>query len=196
MFESQAQHIARLRFDDDFSYLQTDTLPKSWDEKMKFLRMRPRNFPTIRLAQLAVFFQRNLSLVHLLLTIEDLKEVDHLFDVLPHPYWKTHFLFDRHSLEQNKEIGHAVRQQTILNAFIPFLLAYAEIHNTAAYKEKAMRWLHELKPEQDALIRTYSALGFKVHTMLDTQSLHELYARYCLHKKCSSCVRGKMIEPV
>jgi len=166
------------------------------DEKMKFLRMRPRNFPTIRLAQLAVFFQRNLSLVHLLLTIEDLKEVDHLFDVLPHPYWKTHFLFDRHSLEQNKEIGHSVRQQTILNAFIPFLLAYAEIHNAAGYKEKAMRWLHELKPEQDALIRTYSALGFKVHTMLDTQSLHELYPRYCLHKKCSCCVRGKMIEPV
>ena len=82
------------------------------------------------------------------------------------------------------------------NAFIPFLLAYSETHNSSAYKEKALRWLQELRPEQDALIRMYAALGFKAHSILDTQSLHELYQSYCLHKKCSSCVRGKMLESI
>lgn len=163
-------------------------------EKMKFLRMRPRNFPTIRLAQLAAFFHRNLSLVQLLLTIEDLKEVDCLFDVALHPYWQTHYLFDRKSVDQIKEIGPFVRQQTILNAFIPFLLAYSDINNAPTYKDKAMRWLQELRPEQDALIRMYTTLGFRAHSILDTQSLHELHLRYCLHKECSSCIRGKMLE--
>jgi hypothetical protein len=165
-------------------------------EKMKFLRMRPRNFPTIRLAQLAAFFHRNLTLVKQLLIIEDLKEVDDLFDITTHPYWYTHFLFDRKSIDQFKEIGQSVRQQTIVNAFIPFLIAYAEINKIASCKEKALRWLDELRPEQDALIRLYSALGFKAHTILDTQSLHELYVRYCLHKKCSSCARGKILQIV
>lgn len=165
-------------------------------EKMKFLRMRPRNFPTIRLAQLAAFFHKNISLVHLLLTIKELKEVNCLFDIVPHPYWQTHFLFDRMSIDHNKEIGQAVRQKTILNAFIPFLLAYSEINNAFDCKEKAIRWLHELRPEQDVLIRMYTALGFGVHSSLDTQSLHELYLRNCMHKKCYSCVRGKMLEPV
>jgi hypothetical protein len=163
------------------------------DEKLKFLRMRPRNFPTIRLAQLAAFFHRNMSLAHILLSIENLKEINYLFDVTPHLYWHTHFLFDRKSIHQNKEIGNAVRQQILLNAFIPFLLAYAEIHNASNYEEKAMRWLKELRPENDALIRMYSTLGFGVHSILDTQSLHELYLRYCLSKKCSSCLRGNII---
>lgn len=165
-------------------------------EKMKFLRMRPRNFPTIRLAQLAAFFHRNLTLVKQLLIIEDLKEVDDLFDITTHPYWYTHFLFDRKSIDQFKEIGQSVRQQTIVNAFIPFLIAYAEINKIPSCKEKALRWLDELRPEQDALIRLYSALGFKAHTIFDTQSLHELYVRYCLHKKCSSCARGKILQIV
>ena len=165
-------------------------------EQIKFLRMRPRNFPTIRLAQLTAFFHRNLSLVHELLIIEDFREIDHFFDVALHPYWHTHFLFDRKSIDQYKEIGHTVRQQILLNAFIPFLLAYSETHNSSTYKEKALRWLQELRPEQDALIRMYAALGFKAHSILDTQSLHELYQRYCLHKKCSSCVRGKMLESI
>jgi len=162
--------------------------------KMKFLRMRPRNFPTIRLAQLAAFFHRNISIVKQLLTIEDWKEIDDLFDIAPHPYWHTHFLFDRNSIHLYKEIGQTVRQQTIVNAFIPFLMAYAEINNISSCKEKALRWLEELRPEQDALIRMYAEIGFKAHAILDTQSLHELYQRYCLHKKCSSCVRGKILQ--
>lgn len=165
-------------------------------EKMKFLRMRPRNFPTIRLAQLAAFFHQHLSLVQLLLKIDDFKEINQLFDITPHAYWQTHFLFDRKSIGLNKEIGQAVRQQIIANAFIPFLLAYAEIHKTSSFKDKAFRWLQELRPEQDALILSYSALGFRANSFLETQSLHELHLRYCLHKKCARCERGKMLELV
>ena len=36
-FSSSAQHIARLRAEDNFDYLLTDTLEKSWDEKLKFM---------------------------------------------------------------------------------------------------------------------------------------------------------------
>ena len=69
------------------------------NEKMKFLRMRPRNFPTVRLAQLAAFFHQHMSLFNTLLHIEEIKDLVQLFNIMPHPYWRNHFLFDKASVE-------------------------------------------------------------------------------------------------
>jgi len=164
------------------------------DEKMKFLRMRPRNFPTVRLAQLAAFFHQNMSLFKTLLNIEEIKDVFQLFNLMLDPYWDNHFLFDRVSVKQLKEVGYSFRQQTILNAFIPFLLAYGQIYCDAKCTQKAMKWLSALKPEDDALVQTFSILGFQSKSSLETQSLHELYQRNCIEGKCEICIRGKAFQ--
>lgn len=162
--------------------------------EVKFLRMRPRNFPTIRIAQLSAFYQLNMPLVRVLLTIEDVKEVFQLFDVLHNPYWNNHFRFDRLSVDQFKEIGYGLRQQIVLNAFIPFLMAYGERNCQNHQVQKAMQWMTQLKPEQNAIISEFSKLGFCSSSMKNTQSLLELYASMCLQNRCSECIRGKELQ--
>jgi hypothetical protein len=164
------------------------------NEKMKFLRMRPRNFPTVRLAQLAAFFHQHMSLFNMLLHIKEVKDLVQLFNIMPHPYWRNHFLFDKASVEQVKEVGCSLRQQIILNAFIPLLLAYGKTHCDIASTKKAMQWLTALRPEDDALVESFSSLGFRAKSIIDTQSLHELYVRNCIMQKCDACVRGKAVK--
>ncbi len=160
---------------------------------VKFLRMRPRNFPTIRIAQLSAFYLKNIALVKRLLSTVDLDEVFQLFDVMHHRYWYNHFLFDRLSVDQIKEIGYGVRQQIILNAFIPFLIAYGEYNGQNNQVQKAMKWMNKLKPEQNAIISEFSRIGFYSTSINDTQSLLELYTSKCMNGHCSECIRGKLL---
>lgn len=162
-------------------------------QQIHYLRLRPRNFPTIRLSQLAAFFHQNMALLNSVLRIEDLKELLQLFDVEHLPYWSNHFLFDRLSLMQYKEIGLEMRQQVIANAIVPFLLAYGEKHQDFKISDKAMRWYAELKPEKDTIVRAFTALGFQAENRQETQALHGVYKSLCLEKRCYDCVRGKMI---
>lgn len=166
---------------------------KPISEKMKWLRMRPRNFPTIRIAQLAAFYHRHISLVHELLEIDDLSIIDKLFDIVIHPYWKRHYLLEKDSIEQEKIIGNGLRQQIILHAFVPFLLAYGKLHDQDVYVHRAMNWVFKLNAEHNVLIQAFNSVGFKSSNMFDTQALHELYLQHCLQKKCESCIRGSKI---
>lgn len=161
---------------------------------MKWLRMRPRNFPTIRVAQLATFYHHHISLVHQLLACEKLDELFGLFDLELEMYWDNHYLFDKKSKPHKKEIGFVLRSQIIINVFIPFLLAYAQLNKKSHYDQKALGWLNELKPEKNSIIDTFSSLGFKSNSAVDTQALHELYEKFCLENFCKSCVRGRSIN--
>ena len=160
---------------------------------VKFLRMRPRNFPTIRIAQLSAFYHKHMALVKVLLMVDEIDEVFQLFDVVQNLYWKNHFLFDRLSVDQFKEIGFGLRQQIVLNAFIPFLMAYGEYHIQHNQVQKAINWMTKLKPEQNAIISEFSKIGFCSSSVLETQSLLELYASSCIYNRCSDCVRGKLL---
>lgn len=160
---------------------------------IKFLRMRPRNFPTIRIAQLSSFYIKHLALVKMLLTVENIEDVFDFFEVAHHSYWDNHFLFDRLSVDQFKDIGYGLRQQIILNAFIPFLMAYGQYHGQNNQVQKAMHWVTKLKPEQNSIVSEFSRLGFCSSSIIDTQSLLELYNSKCLHNLCSGCARGKLL---
>lgn len=159
-------------------------------DQIKWLRMRPRNFPTIRIAQLSAFYHCHYALVQELIYIKELKDVDMLFEISLHSYWKNHFQFDECSSEQEKIIGSGFRQQIILHAFVPFLLAYGTLNEQAVIVERAMHWVSLLKPEQNTLVERFSSMGFKAKTIFETQALHELYLKYCLQKKCILCPRG------
>jgi hypothetical protein len=164
------------------------------NEKMKFLRMRPRNFPTIRLAQLAVFFHQHMSLFNSLLHIEEIKDLVKIFNITPHSYWHNHFVFEKASIEQVKEVGYSIRQQIILNAFIPLLMGYGQTHCDFSSVQKAKQWLTALKPEDDAMVQSFNSLGFRAKSIIDSQALHELYNRNCITLKCEDCIRGKAIK--
>ena len=70
----------------------------------KFLRLRPGNFPTIRIAQLASLLHQNDELLHTIIN-EDLKSITKTLSTGTSDYWETHYLFGKPSNKRQKNLG-------------------------------------------------------------------------------------------
>ena len=90
----------------------------------RFLRLRPENFPTVRLAQLAYLYQRGGKLFSRLLEAGTLAEVRTLLEVGTSSYWESHYLFGRTSSQKKKTMGERSKDLIIINTVVPFLYTY------------------------------------------------------------------------
>lgn len=160
------------------------TMPKSY---WKFLRLRPPNFPTIRLAQMASMVGSCNNLFSKLLTINDLNSVRNLFNVEVNEYWNTHFQFEKPSTARKKSLGTTAVDILIINAVIPVLFSYGIYHDNQDFKNKSLRFLNEMEPEDNLVIRKFEKLGIGVENAQQTQALLQLYNCYCRRRKCLSC---------
>jgi len=158
-----------------------------------FLRMRPGNFPTIRLAQLAMLVYNAAHLFSTLLEIEKVGEVKKLFDVTANDYWHYHYRFDEASPFKKKTIGKDMVENVIINSVVPVLFAYGLAHAEEKYKLKALNWLEEISAEQNAITKGFSQLQLANKTAYDSQAYIELKNQYCNHKLCLQCSIGNAL---
>jgi hypothetical protein len=158
--------------------------PELW----RLLRLRPDNFPHIRIAQLAALLHRQMSLFSKILDYPDLNSlVDMFAKVEPSIYWKSHYIFGVESVEKNKKLGINAIHLLIINAIIPMICCYAKDKNNQQMKENAIFLLENLPPENNYIIRRWKELGLIINTAADSQSFIHLYKRYCEDKKCLRC---------
>jgi hypothetical protein len=159
----------------------------------KFLRLRPANFPTIRLAQFAKLIHQSSNLFSQILEVQNLREIENLFQVKPSVYWSDHFLLDKASIKQEKTIGKEFFHLLIINTVVPFLFYYGKIRDLEAPKKRALALLEELPPESNALLTAWAALGMNPRNAFQTQALIHLKTRYCDQKRCLDCAIGTAI---
>jgi hypothetical protein len=156
----------------------------------KFMRLRPNNFPTIRIAQLAMMLHlRN----HFFSEITEKPVYDHLhgfFSVGVSDYWKDHYYFDRPSKIMNKSISTSTVELIMINNVIPFLFLYGKIKGLPRYQDKAVSLLETIGPESNSIIRKFTEFGIKPDTASQSQALLELKTNYCDQKKCLECRIG------
>jgi hypothetical protein len=162
---------------------------QSW----RFLRMRPANFPTIRLAQFATLIYQSVHLFSKILEAETVKEIETLFSVTLNDYWKTHYVFDKESEKRNKTLGRSTIHLIIINTIVPFLFLYGKERVEECYKDKAFRLLEELKPEKNSIITNWKELGMEPDSAYQSQALLELKNEYCNAKRCLECGIGNKI---
>ncbi len=162
---------------------------QSW----RFLRMRPANFPTIRLAQFATLIYQSVHLFSKILEAETVKEIEALFSITLHDYWKTHYVFDKESEARNKTLGRSTIHLFIINTIVPFLFLYGKEKVEESYKDKAFRLLEELKPEKNSIINGWKALGMEPDSAYQSQALLELKNEYCNATRCLQCGIGNKI---
>ncbi len=158
-----------------------------------FLRMRPANFPTIRLAQLAALIYNSNHLFSVVKETENVKEVLKLFDVTANDYWHYHYTFNEASAFKKKVLGKQMTENIILNTLIPVLYAYGWYHNNESYKDKALQWAASLPPEKNHITKGFEALGIENKTAYDSQALLQLKNKYCSKKLCLQCAVGNKI---
>ncbi|MEA4935997.1 MAG: DUF2851 family protein [Paludibacter sp.] len=154
----------------------------------RFLRLRPDNFPQIRIVQLASLLYQHDNLFPKITDSPDLASLIELLTTIePSTYWKTHYFFGVKSKERTKKIGIKSIHQLLINAVIPMLCCYANYKNNQEQKEKAISFLEQLPPEDNYIIRKWNELGLKINTAADSQSFIHLYKHYCEEKKCLRC---------
>ncbi len=158
-----------------------------------FLRMRPVNFPTIRLAQLAMLIHDSAHLFSKIKEADAVKNVKVWFDVTANDYWHYHYQFDEASAFKKKKLGAAMIDNIIINTIAPVLFAYGNYHDENKYKEKALRWLEETAAEKNAITKGFQQLKIENKNAFDSQALIELKNEYCSKKRCLECGVGNAI---
>jgi len=173
-------------------------LSKKYDLKpvrlpVHFLRMRPGNFPTIRLSQLAALIQNSAHLFSRILEINKLSEVRKLLDVAANDYWHYHYRFDEGSSFKRKVIGKDMADNIIINTIVPVLFSYGLYRKEEECKGKALRWLEETPAELNSITKGFSNLHLPSHSAFDSQAFIELKTQYCDQKRCLRCAVGNAL---
>ena len=177
----------------EYDFLQGKYTIRPIPMPIHFLRMRPGNFPTIRLAQLAMLVYGS---GHLFSKIKDagaVKEIKGWFDVTANDYWHYHYRFDEIAAFKKKKLGDTMIDNIIINTIVPVLFAYGNYHREQKYKDRALQWLEETADESNSITKGFRKIGIENKNGYDSQGLIELKNEYCNKKRCLDCGIGNAI---
>jgi len=159
----------------------------------KFMRMRPVNFPTVRLAQLAQLIHRHGPMFSKIKEAESIESVKTMFDVKASPYWDTHYRFSVEGPSVPKHLGEGTTDVLVINAIVPLLFCYGKFHKDERHCEKALRFLEEIAAEENTIVRHYANRGMVPQNAMQSQALLHLYNVYCKRKRCLECSIGNIL---
>lgn len=163
------------------------------DGELFFLRMRPANFPTIRLAQLAMLIHNSEHLFSRIKETDSVAKVKKMFTLEANDYWHYHYIFDEKAEQKKKSLGKQMIDNIIINTIVPILFAYGLHHEEEAYKEKAIKWLEEISPEKNSITKGFESLHYSNKNAFDSQAFIQLKNTYCNKKLCLQCAIGNSL---
>ena len=156
----------------------------------RFLRLRPQNFPHIRISQLANLYYERRSGLSELLECESVEAVKQLLSTHVTPYWETHYVFGSESTKNAKHLSQASLNLLTINTAIPILFAVGRHRQKEALCDRAFDFLEQLKAEQNHIVRMWADCGLEAKTAGDSQALIQLKREYCDRKECLRCRFG------
>lgn len=160
----------------------------------KFGRMRPPNFPTVRIAQFAVLLHQSKGLFRSIVNQPDENKLLEVFNVSASGYWSGHHHFDKPSLKKtDKKLGTSSRENILINTVVPFLFAYSKHLDSPDHLEKALQITELLPAENNSVIKKLGEIQLIAGNAGRSQALLELKAQYCDKKKCLNCAVGNQL---
>jgi hypothetical protein len=172
-----------------FYLLNKYQLERTFVEPVQFFKLRPDNFPTIRLSQLAGLYQKIPNLFSKIIELKTLNEVHDLLHVSASAYWQNHYQFDKESPKKSKLLSKSFLDLIVINTIIPIQFAYSSSLGESI-AEDLIDFMNEVASEKNAVIDKFNSFGIKSKTAFESQSLLELKNEYCNHKACLKCAVG------
>ena len=181
-----------LQLQKEYRYLQHKfTLTPISSHEWKFLRLRPQNFPHIRIAQLAMLYYEQRLNLSKILNISDSTGIMELLETHVSDYWKQHYTFGKLTESKtDKSLSISSKVLLIINAISPILFAYSKYKDDQQTADMAFRLLEDLKAENNHIIRNWAKAGIKCENAADSQALIHLNNNYCLRRDCLRCRFG------
>lgn len=159
------------------------------------LRLRPSNFPCVRLAQLASLLHRFSSdLLSAFVNHSSVDSLSNILSVKADDYWKNHYHFGKETmLTHSVSLGSTAVNLLLINTVIPVLFAFHRFSGNEHNMEKTVQMLDKLSFEDNIYTRIYKGTPFPRKTAFDSQALIELWEHYCKEKRCLECAVGESI---
>ncbi|MGB0391614.1 MAG: DUF2851 family protein [Salibacteraceae bacterium] len=169
---------------------QLETIDKSiW----KFGKVRPTNFPTLRISQLATLILKNGNLFDVFVRNMDIETVKGLLSVKCSDFWDTHFIFERKSKDSKKNLGKKSIENILINSITPMLFFYGKESQSLLHQEMAISLLEKTHPENNFITKNWAQYNMFAKNAFDSQALIQLTNSYCNLKNCLNCGIGKQL---
>ncbi|MCJ7448288.1 MAG: DUF2851 family protein [Bacteroidales bacterium] len=161
----------------------------------KFSRLRPANFPTVRLSQLAAMLSVTGGLFSKALEASDIRQLKKIFEVTASEYWDDHFIFGKSSRAYSKNAGSQATDIFLINAVIPAIFVFGQSRNSPHICERALDFLENIHAEQNSIINEWKTAGIIAESAFYSQALIQLRNNYCKKRRCLDCrVGSKLIS--
>lgn len=183
MLQNRYEYLKR-KYSFDSRYLKK----KMW----KYLRMRPSNFPALRIAQFVTYLQQTDCRFS---NIREMKTAGPFMDIVvcPSPYWQEHYDFRKKSIREVGCLGKSSKENLLINTVAPLLDAYGHYTGQVEYVERAMMILKQIPAEQNVISSHWKDKGFRVSSAYYSQGLVGLNNEYCKLNRCLNCMIGQSL---
>jgi len=158
----------------------------------EFFKLRPQNFPTIRLSQFSNLYSENHNLFNKVVKAKTIAELYKIFEVSASTYWDDHFTFGKRSKKSSKKLTKKFIDLLIINTILPLKYSYSK-HLGKDSNESLIAIIGSLKKEDNNILKKFNALGVGIKTAGDSQAILQLYNQYCSKNKCLHCSIGSSL---
>ena len=156
----------------------------------KFSRLRPVNFPTIRISQLSAMLSVTGGLFSKIIEIKKIKDLRRVFEADASEYWDDHYVFGKKSRKISKNTGSVATDILFINSVIPIIFIYGLNRGPNEICERALSFLEDIPAEKNTIIDEWKLAGIEAYSAFDSQALIQLRNEYCRKRKCLECRIG------
>jgi hypothetical protein len=159
----------------------------------KFLRLRPANFPAIRIAQWVEIFLQNDHLFSKIIQSGSVDDIKNYLNVPLPEYWNTHYTFGSVSPLKSKKIGKVSMHLILINTIAPLMYTYGKNRDQINLVDKSSQLLEEIPAESNRIINNWKSIGVIPRNALESQGILYLQPNFCIEKKCLQCKIGHQV---
>lgn len=190
--EAEDEYTKELKREYEFLKSKFGLTPMDASE-WKLLRLRPVNFPIIRLSQLAAIVRKTLGNFENVFKTLDIDNLMDTLDVSASEYWDTHYALGKETARKTKSLGKASRRLVVINAIIPYLFSHARRYGKEREQTNIMKMLSFIPMEKNSQIEQWQSLGIDPLHEGEAQALLLLHKKYCMKGKCLTCRFGHWV---
>lgn len=193
LLENDLQDAYYLELKKEYNFLrQKFNLSNQNVVPMQFFRLRPSNFPTIRLSQLASLYSNTQNLFSKIIELQKIEDVYDLFSTNVSPYWESHYTFGKGSKPSKKILSKSFVNLLLINTIVPIKFSYA-LSIGKQFDNDIINLMTQLPSERNSIIEKFQELKTNARTALESQGLIQLKNEYCDKNRCLQCAIGNEI---
>mgnify|MGYP001951404142 FL=1 len=159
---------------------------------IQFFRLRPANFPTIRLSQFAMLYFKEQNLFSKIIEIENIEDYYALFGIETSNFWKTHYTFSKTAKSTKKKLTHAYIDLLLINTIIPIKFSYAKYLGNND-EDSVLDLIKSIRIERNSVVDKFLSLKDLDKSAMTSQGLIQLKTEYCNKNKCLQCAVGNSL---